>query len=251
MCGRFVVARATGELTAELDIEQVGDDLPGTSYNVAPTARIRLVVDAPADEPVRRLEAAKWGLVPVWAKDESVAVRAFNARSETAASKPTFRAAVKQRRGVIPVDGYYEWHKRADGSKQPYYVHPAGEGSLLFAALYEWWKRPEAPEGQAGEKGEDAWLLSATILTRASATDNLEWLHDRTPLFLDRGDVDEWLDPGIQGDGELIADFADRALGVSETLQLRPVGRRVGNVRENDEHLIDEVEPEASAEAAG
>jgi putative SOS response-associated peptidase YedK len=243
MCGRFVVARATGELTAELDIERVSDDAPGISYNVAPTTRIRVVVDAPADEPVRRLEAAKWGLVPSWAKDESVAVRAFNARSETAASKPTFRAAVKQRRGVIPVDGYYEWHKRADGSKQPYYVHPQGEGSLLLAALYEWWKRPDAAEG------EDAWLLSATILTRASATDNLQWLHDRTPVFLDRGDVDEWLDPAVAGNGELVTAFADRALAVSETLQLRPVGKRVGNVRENDEHLIDEVEPEATPEA--
>jgi putative SOS response-associated peptidase YedK len=233
MCGRFVVARATGELTAELDIDHEAPDLPGASYNVAPTTQIRLVVDTPE---ARRHESAKWGLVPGWAKDESVGVRAFNARSETAVSKPTFRAAVKQRRGVIPVDGYYEWHKRADGSKQPYYVHPSGGGSLLFAALYEWWKRPEpADDGSA-------WLLSATILTRQSATENLEWLHDRTPVFLDRGDVDEWLDPATTGDAALVDDFADRALAVSGGLELRPVDRRVGNVRENDEHLIDEVE---------
>ena len=236
MCGRFVVARATSELAVELDIDRVTDEELRQSYNVAPTTRIAVAVDAaaPAEEvdeygtePIRRLEAAKWGLVPGWAKDESVAVRAFNARSETAAEKPTFRAAVKKRRAVIPADGYYEWRKGDDGAKQPYFVHPADGDLLRFAGLYEWWKTPD-----------DEWLLSATILTRASTEGEMADLHDRMPVFLQKDDVDEWLDAGTVGTHDMVLDFAERADAIAETLQLDAVDRRVGNVRENDAELI-------------
>ena len=236
MCGRFVVARATSELAVELDVDRVTDDEIAISYNVAPTARIPIVVEAtaPAEEadeygtaPIRRLEAAKWGLVPGWAKDVSVGVRAFNARSETAAEKPTFRAAVKKRRAVIPVDGYYEWRKGPDGAKQPYFIHPQDGSLLLFAGLYEWWKSPA-----------DEWLLSATILTRGSTPGQMTELHDRMPVFLARADVDEWLDAGTDGSKEFVLDFAERGGALAETLELDAVDRRVGNVRENDPDLI-------------
>ena len=245
MCGRFVVARASADLAAELDIERAGDDEPRASYNVAPTTRIPIVVEAkaPDDEaeqwgpgPIRRLELAKWGLVPTWAKDESVGVRAFNARSETAAVKPTFRAAVKRRRAAIPVDGYYEWRKLPGGAKQPYFVHlegaTVGEGEpLLLAGLYEWWRSPA-----------DEWLLSATILTRDSTPGPLAELHDRIPVLLDRGDLDEWLDPAAVGDAGMLGDFAARAASVAERLAMHPVDRRVGNVRENDPGLVSPIE---------
>lgn len=226
MCGRFVVARASAELAAELDIAVLGDDLPAPSFNIAPTSRVPLVVQAPADAPQRRLEAALWGLVPGWAKDARAAARAFNARSETAAEKPTFRTAVKKRRGVIPADGYYEWHTTTAG-KQPYFVHPAGPEPLLFAALYDWWRDPDG-----------GWLLSASILTRASAGAHLAWLHERTPVFVARNDMHEWLDPATAGSAEMVAEFAQRSLAVADTLDLHPVDRRVGSVRENDPQLI-------------
>ena len=251
MCGRFVVARASAELAAELDVDRVSDEELRPSYNVAPTTRIPIVVEAKAPdveaeqwgaEPIRRLELAKWGLVPTWAKDESVGVRAFNARSETAAVKPTFRAAVKRRRAAIPVDGYYEWRKLPGGATQPYFVHldgaVVGEGApLLLAGLYEWWRSPA-----------DEWLLSATILTRESMPGPLAELHDRVPVFLDRDDLGEWLDPANLGDAALLGDFAGRAALVAERLAMHPVARRVGNVRENDDALVEPVDVEPVAE---
>ena len=97
MCGRFVVAGATADLVEMFDIDLVAPNLPGPSFNVAPTDRVSIVIDSiprgdnADDEPVRRLEAARWGLVPVWAKDVKSGVTAFNARIESAAEKSTLR----------------------------------------------------------------------------------------------------------------------------------------------------------------
>lgn len=227
MCGRFVVARASAELAVELDVERIPDEPLEPSYNVAPTDPIPLVVDAKG---TRRLEVARWGLIPGWAKDISVGARSINARSETAASKPTFRDAVQRRRGIIPVDGYYEWRKRADGTKQPYFVHPADHSILLFAGLYEWWRTPE---------GE--WLLSTTILTRDSAGEQMTALHDRMPVFMAKRDASEWLAETTIGDQGLVASFADRSVAVAETLTMHPVDPRVGNVRESGEALVSPI----------
>lgn len=239
MCGRFVVAKASSELAVELDIDRVSDDPFPQSYNIAPTTAVPVVVHAPAPEaevdefgtaPIRRLEVAKWGLIPPWAQDASVAVRAFNARSETAAVKPTFRAAVRRRRAVIPASGYYEWQRGADGTKQPYYVHPATDRALCFAGLYEWWQSPE---------GE--WVLSATILTRDAPAGRMRELHDRIPVFCAADDIAEWCDPSIEGSNELVAEFAGRSLRLTDELALHPVDRRVGNVRARGPELIERV----------
>ncbi|MFD2675465.1 SOS response-associated peptidase [Gulosibacter bifidus] len=239
MCGRFVVAKASSDLAVEFDIDRVSDTEFTPSYNIAPTTSVPVIVQAPAPAeevdtygpgPIRRLEVAKWGLVPGWARDASVASRAFNARSETAAVKPTFRAAVKRRRAVIPASGYYEWQTGADGTKQPYYVHPAEGGadaSLCFAGLYEWWQNPE---------GE--WLLSTTILTREAPAGRMRELHHRIPVFCTAADIDEWCDPALAGSAELVADFAERSLALTDSLALRAVDRRVGNVRERGPELI-------------
>lgn len=226
MCGRFVVARATAELAVDLDVTEVTAEPLESSYNVAPTDRIPVVV---APKEVRRLELARWGLIPSWAKDISVGVRAINARSETAASKPTFREAVKKRRAVIPVDGYYEWRKQPDGTKQPYFIYPEDRSLLLFAGLYEWWRA-----------ADNEWLLSATILTRESEGEQLHALHDRMPVFIDRADVSEWLGSEA-GDQHLLNDFAQRGGRVAEQVTMHPVDPRVGNVRVNGSELIDAI----------
>lgn len=240
MCGRFVVAKAASELIAEFDVELEGEELPEPSYNIPPASRIPIILDAvprgagEGAEPARRLEAAKWGLVPSWAKDPSVGVRSFNARSETAASKPTFRSAVRQRRAMIPATGYYEWRRHADGSKTPHFIRPADGSTLPMAGLYEWWRDPEA--------GEDApWLLSATILTRAAAG-HLAEIHDRMPVFLDRGELAEWLDPRARDAEGLLATVAARGEEVAETLEAIVVGPEVGNVRAQGPSLIEPAE---------
>lgn len=266
MCGRFVVARASSELIADYGVTDPGDDLPEPSWNIAPTTRIPVLIDSPprasgsarADgdidehddangdrQPamgrIRRLEGAKWGLVPAWAKDESVGVRSFNARSETAASKPTFRTAVAKRRAVVPATGYYEWRKAPDGTKQPFFIHRS-EGDLLLAGLYEWWRAP----GDAAAP----WLLSATILTRA-ATGELATIHDRMPVFLERDRLDEWLDPATTGDDGLVHSIAEQGGRIAHALEFYAVDRRVGNVRNDDPSLMaPAAEDDASPDAA-
>lgn len=234
------MARASAELIADYAVDVAGDDLPQPSWNIAPTTRIPVILDAAprasddtatTAEPTRRLEGARWGLVPPWAKDVSVGVRAFNARSETAASKPTFRAAVASRRAVVPASGYYEWHTGPDG-KQPYYIH-LGEGDLLMAGLYEWWRDPNVPDA--------SWLLSATILTQ-DATGDLAEIHPRMPVFLDRDRLDAWIDPAVRGDDGLVRDFAQHGVEVAARVQHHAVDRAVGNVRNNGPELIEQVE---------
>lgn len=232
MCGRFVVASVGSELVGVLRVDVAGDDLPAPSYNVAPTDRVAIVLDsAKTDPPTRRLEAARWGLVPAWAKDPSIGVRAFNARSEEVEDKPMFRQALIKRRAVVPASGYYEW-KAADGVKTPHYIHPADDAPLLFAGLYEWWRDP-------GKADDDParWMLSFTIMTR-DAVGPLGSIHDRMPLFLDADHADAWLDTETDNVGDILDAAIDAAPALAETLDVRVVGRAVGNVRNNGPELI-------------
>ena len=232
MCGRFVVAASGSELVGVLRIDLEGDDLPAPSFNVAPTDRVAIVLDsAKTEPPTRRLEAARWGLVPAWAKDPSIGSRAFNARAEEVEDKPMFRQALIKRRAVIPASGYYEWHTE-DGVKTPYYIHPADDSPLLFAGLYEWWKDASKPDDDPHR-----WLLSFTIMTRKS-TGALGSVHDRMPLFIDADYADVWLDPTTDNVGDLLDATIDAAPALVDGLAMREVGPAVGNVRNNGPELI-------------
>ena len=126
----------------------------------------------------------RWGLVPMWAKDMSDAARKINARSETAATLPAFRDALKSRRCLVPADGFYEW-QRTNGQKQPYCFEVSDGELFAFAGLWERWKDP------CGE-----WVRSFSILTTTpNAVTSL--VHDRMPVILDRADYDLWLDPAM------------------------------------------------------
>src|SRR3954452_5296133 len=159
MCGRFVVASAGSELVGVLRVDVEGDDLPEPSYNVAPTSRVAIVLDsAKTEPPTRRLEPARWGLIPSWAKDTSVGSRAFSARAEELEAKPMFRKAVEKRRAVVPASGYYEWKQR-DGAKIPHFPPPADGSPVFMAGLYEWWK-----DRAIAEDDPEKWLLSLPSL---------------------------------------------------------------------------------------
>lgn len=228
------MARAVGDLVAELEAEADANLELRASWNVAPTTDVPIVLERLIEGQVHReVHVAKWGLVPRWAKDSSVAVRSFNARSETVLEKPTFRVAAKARRCAVPVDGYYEWKKGPDGAKQPYFVHSKNGSLITFAGLYEWWKDPQKLDGDV-----DQWLLSCTILTMASPPKGeLATLHDRLPVPLCRSALAEWLSPG-EGAVELLDTVLAQAYGVADGWQLDPVGPEVGNVRNNSAELI-------------
>lgn len=256
------MARAIGDLVADSGALPPEEELVlRQSWNVAPTTDVAVVLERLEDEDVRReVHVARWGLVPVWAKDLSVGVRAFNARSETVTEKPTFRSAVRARRCAIPVEGYYEWLKPTPGQKgpdgkaakkRPFYVHPAGggdgEGPLIyFAGLYEWWKDPDVGDGEPGQ-----WVLSCTILTGPSpdagtgddTLEQLHGLHDRLPLPMNPETMDEWLAPDKLGSAAEAQELVDRVLAQAyETAagwELREVDPAVGNVRNNGPELIE------------
>lgn len=235
MCGRFVVANPGAELVDALRVDLEGDDLPEPSYNVAPTARVAIVLDsAKTEPPTRRLEAARWGLVPAWAKDPSVGARAFNARAEDVEDKPMFRQALIKRRAVIPASGYYEWKTEA-GVKIPHYVHPADGSPMLFAGLYEWWKDPAKAADDSTR-----WLLSFTILTR-DAVGELGSVHDRMPLFVDLDHADAWLDPTTDNVGDVLDAAIDAAPAIVPSLEVYVVDRAVGNTRNDSPALIEPI----------
>lgn len=235
MCGRFVVAKAASDLVALLDVDTVGGDLPGPSFNVAPTDRVAIVLDSIKTEPpTRRLEAARWGLIPGWAKEPSIGARAINARAEEVESKPMFRGALEKRRAVVPTSGYYEW-TTVDGVKTPHFIHPADGSPLLLAGLYEWWRNPAIAEDDPAR-----WVLSFTILTRDSIG-HLGSIHDRMPLFIDDAHAEAWLDPTTENVGDVLDAAINDAPEVAETLAEHVVSPAVGNVRNNGPQLIDAV----------
>lgn len=241
MCGRYVSARNDHELQLLFDVQESADHGSGPSYNVAPTQPVRIVVEelragaagsgAGADDRVRVLRGARWGLLPPWAKDRRMAARLINARSESVTEKPSFRSAAARRRCVLPADGYYEWESTA-GGKVPYYLHPGGDGVLALAGLYELWPDPDLPRGDP-----DRWVRTCTVLTRP-ASDSLGHIHDRAPLVLPMDRVAEWLDPSATDPAD-VRSLID-SLPEPELVPRR-VGRAVGSPRNDSPDLVAEV----------
>lgn len=250
MCGRYVMARAVGDLLAEFDAELEDEVSIPPSWNVAPTDPVPIVLERLVDgesgnRHVRQLHAARWGLVPSWAKDPGIGSRMINARSESVIEKPAFRAAMQSRRCAVPADGYYEWKQGPGKSKQPYYVHPGVGHGLVFAGLYEWWKDPSWPAGEPG-----GWLLSTSILTtdtpppgsESTVFGKLTALHDRVPLPMDKATMQAWLDPQTDDPAGLVDLVRAGVKDVAADWQVESVGKEVGNVRNNGPELIRPVE---------
>ncbi len=136
MCGRYTLASPTERLAEEFGFDGTSVEL-APNYNVAPTQRVAAVLEEGGQ---RRLEMLRWGLVPSWADDPGIGSRMINARSETAPGKPSFRRAFRERRCLIPADGFYEW-QRTNGAKQPYYIHMEDGRPFAFAGLWESWEQ--------------------------------------------------------------------------------------------------------------
>ena len=181
MCGRYTLGAPDDDLADLFELSQVPDLEP--RYNIAPTQPVPVVRVGEAGQ-VRELALVRWGLIPSWSKDPAVGARMINARSETAAAKPSFRAAFKRRRCLIPADGFYEW-QRTGGRKQPYYIRRKDRGALAFAGLWERWAGPDG-----------SCIESCTILT-TTPNDLLRPLHDRMPVILGPTDFALWLDPAV------------------------------------------------------
>ena len=142
MCGRFTLTTPAKTLATLFEGLNFSSFEP--RYNICPTqtvACIRNVSEDNEDATTRELAALRWGLVPFWAKDLKVGARMINARSETVATKPSFRSAFKKRRCLVVADGFYEWKKEGK-QKQPYYISQADEKPFTLAGLWESWTDP-------------------------------------------------------------------------------------------------------------
>ncbi|MCH6470234.1 SOS response-associated peptidase [Sinomonas terrae] len=241
MCGRYVMARAVGDLVAEFDVDETLAEPLEPSYNVAPTDPVPIVLerrDRETKDLSRKLVTARWGLVPSWAKDTKGAARLINARRETVTEKPSFRKAASHRRALVPADGYYEWQKEETAGKLtkiPNYLHAPGEGLLAFAALFENW-----PDPAAAADDPNRWLRTCTIIT-APASDTLGHIHDRTPLIIPKDLWADWLNPEITAEGD-VRSLID---AIPEPhLVPRVVSSLVNSVQNNGPELIAPAEPE-------
>jgi putative SOS response-associated peptidase YedK len=178
MCGRFIrttpIERYESLFSAHDHVELK------SSYNIAPGSKI--LVARNKDHGGREFVALKWGLVPSWSKEPRTEYSTINARAETIDEKPAFRSAFKTRRCLIACDGFYEWKKNAEGTKQPYFICLADRKPFAFAGVWERWER----EGEILES-------CAIIVTSANAM--MAPIHDRMPVILSPDHYDAWMNP--------------------------------------------------------
>lgn len=179
MCGRFTIAAQRERIATALPGITVGEWY-GPRYNVAPSQAVPAVLN----DGTHALRWIRWGLVPSWARDTAIGSRLINARSETLAEKPAFRAPLERRRCLVLADGFFEWATvPGQKAKVPYYIQLKSRSPFAFAALWDRWRDPE---------GQD--LLSCTLITTAP-NELIRSIHDRMPAILPPAHFAAWLDP--------------------------------------------------------
>jgi putative SOS response-associated peptidase YedK len=221
MCGRYTLTTDLKQVAKRFDA--AADEIPAVSprYNIAPTQNVIVV----SDDGKRTIKQMRWGLIPSWAKDPAIGNRMINARSETLAEKPAFRAALKKRRCIIPADGFYEWQKLGK-MKQPMRIVLKSGQPFGFAGLWERWQSPEGEE-----------VLSCTIITTA-ANELLKAVHDRMPVILTRDAEAAWLNPNIQETEKLLALLKQFP---SDELEFYPVSREVNSPQIDERRNIEPI----------
>jgi putative SOS response-associated peptidase YedK len=222
MCGRYTLTSAPEALRALFRYEEQPNFPP--RYNVAPTQPIPIVrlVDGK-----RQFALMRWGLLPSWVKDPKAFTLLINARGESAAEKPAFRAAMKRRRCLIPADGFYEWQKSGE-RKRPFYVHGKTGAPLAFAGLWETWTGPN------GEELETA----AIVTTKANRT--LGPIHDRMPVIVPPDGFDLWLDTANVDAKTASALIAPAPDGLLEAYEISTAVNRTAN---DNPKLLEPVVP--------
>ena len=228
MCGRFALTRSPEELTRVFGLAECPDLAPRA--NIAPASDIAVVGRSPVGDPV--LHLLRWGLVPHWRQDPTDGPRPINARSETVLTKPAFREAFRQRRCLIPADGFYEWQAQR-GTKQPFFFSDPGGEVLALGGLWEWWRVP------------DGGLLRTCCILTTAANARVAPVHERMPLILAPGSWATWLA------GPVAAAQALLVPAPPEALRCWPVSHRVNRVAEEGAGLMAPVAAGLAANVTG
>jgi len=224
MCGRSSLTKTEKEIEARFNATFYSDELkrynPLPNFNVAPTQMHPVITN----EDQNHLHLFKWGLIPFWAKDHKMGYKMINARAETLMEKTTFKKAMQTRRCIVPFDGFYEWKKTSEG-KQPYRIICTNTEIFSIAGLWAKWKSPEG-----------VTVYSFTLITQEPNA-LMAKIHNRMPAILLPEQEEVWLDNSLAPEEvlKLIEPYPE------EYMKAYPVSKRVGNVRENDKALIEEL----------
>ncbi|MGX9355188.1 SOS response-associated peptidase [Roseobacteraceae bacterium S113] len=220
MCGRFAIT-LPNDAMAQLFAATPANDLPETErFNVCPTTQIAV---ATSSDGSRRLQPMRWGFLPHWYAKESAGPLLINARAETIAEKPAFKAAVRARRCLIAASGFYEWTKDEAGNRLPWYIQRADGAPLVFAGVWQDWER----EGRAHR--------SCAIVT-CKANSAMAALHHRMPVLVSLDDYALWL--GEAGHGAAVLMQA----APEDALVWHRVDPRVNSNRAAGPELIDPLD---------
>jgi putative SOS response-associated peptidase YedK len=232
MCGRFGLESAWEELFEYFNLvrpQQMAQEMP-PRYNIAPTQPIVVVANNYRGGDAEREGAlVRWGFVPSWVKDPKEFTLLVNARSETAAEKPSFRNAMRHRRVLIPATGFYEWHRFGKGQpSQAYWVRPKNGGIMAFGGLMETWSDPNGSE-----------IDTACVLTTV-ANESFSAIHHRLPVIIQPDCFDRWLN--VRGSEpreveDLMAPVDD------DFLETIPVSNAVNKVANTGRDIQTRVEP--------
>ncbi len=210
MCGRVTIQTPAADIAREFALTGVQLGLERPRYNLAPTQLMPVV----ANDGARLLDAYRWGLIPSWAKDASIGNKLINARGETVAEKPSFRSALKRRRCLVLVDGWYEWHQGTK-PKTPYLFRRKDGRPLAFAGLWEEWTAPDTGE----------LVRTCTIITTGPNA-LMAPIHDRMPVILPPEAREAWLRPEPQESAALLPLLVPYA---GDELELYEVARVVNS----------------------
>jgi putative SOS response-associated peptidase YedK len=227
VCGRYAtygpvsVSRDAREVLDRLDLDLISEiNQRDDHFNIAPTQRALVVT---AEDAAVHVGFYRWGLIPSWAKDMSFGAKLVNARREGIAAKPTFRAAMRRRRCLVPASGYYEWQGEK-GNKQPFFIRPPDGSLMLFAGLWETWR-----------DADDNLLRTYTIITGEPGKVGGD-IHDRQPVILAPETWEDWL-------------FAapDKAVALLEAanepdLVCYPVTKAVSSPKNDGPELVEPIE---------
>jgi len=222
MCGRYTITVTMEELESMFRLGPREDANYRPRYNAAPGQMIPAIV---AHEGANRLGELRWGLIPSWARGPQDGLKLINARSETAADKPSFRRLFERKRCVIPADGFYEWDKRG-GTRQPYRFVLKERPLFSMAGLYDTWIGPD------GSK------VSSVIILTTAANELMAPIHDRMPVILRPEDEAAWLDLTCR---DLEALQAMLRPYDAAAMHAYPVSSAVGSVKNDVPELLREI----------
>lgn len=238
MCGRFALTGTPDAVQSMLGVMDLEPFPP--RYNIAPTQPILMALSGPARAPGSNLPSrsallVRWGLIPSWAENPADLPLLFNARSETAAQKASFKTAMRHRRALVPASGFYEWRRVGNKRAEPYWIRPRHGGVIAFAGLMESWSEPGGTEMDTG----------AILTTEANA--DLKGIHHRMPVVIEPQDFERWLDC-LNQEPRHVADLLKPAEpGFFEAV---PVSDKVNKVANAGPEIQDRAERPAEAMTA-